>query len=618
MYHLTVQTGSARGAAWDIGEGIFLLGRSRDCAIQIPADTAVSRVHCELRVDGAEVALRHLSKRSVTLLNGKVVEDARLQAGDTLTVGFTTLILARNATNGVGDEIAPLAMATHTIHEANSVFLGEAGRDLTARVDTVRDLADLFHLANTFNEAETPAQLLESLSGAVRNRFAPSQAWFARIESPTQAVTPAPLPGFEGESPDALVREALCQAVSAGNGALIPGYSRDVSGQVPPTLLVAPLQSGGQVLGALLIQSTPGNAVYLESDLQFFVALCRTAAPCLNSVERLLGLRREVSRLRTAAPEITELLGNSEVLIQVRAQLLQVAQSQLNVLLLGESGTGKELAARMTHCHADFCDGPFVVVNCAAIPAEMLESELFGYKAGAFTGATGMRQGLIARANGGTLFLDEVGDLSPENQARLLRVLESGTYRPLGSDEELFSAFRVVSATNKDIPGLVASGHFRADLYHRLNGVELRLPPLREHAEDIPELAEHFFRRAMRHAKRPLKGILPEAIPYLQAAEWPGNVRELRNAIDRGTVLARGDFITAQDLSLSGARAAGAPAEEVITLIDAEKQHIATVFAQCQGDANETARRLGLSRSTFYHKLKKYGISAASARGPQE
>ena len=610
MYHLTVQNGAAKGATWKIEEGVILLGRSQECTIRIPNDTAVSRVHCELHVDGASVAVTQISDRSVTLLNGKVVQRADMKAGDTLTLGLTTLLLGRSADGDAAMAAPRMALVTRTVSEADAVFLGgrKSERALSARVESLRDLAELFRLSNEFNQAETPVCLLELLGAAVRERFEPAWACLARAVGLERNLEILPLPGFPDGPGGEAVHGALRRASESGEGALIPRAAASGAKGGACTILVGPLNAGGQTIGALAVENAPGNAVYDENALQFFVALCRAIAPCMNSVARIVELKQEVARLRSAIPDVVELLGNSPAMERARFLLKQAAQSQLNILILGESGTGKELAARMTHDYAAFRDGPYVVVNCAAIPAEMLESELFGYTAGAFTGASDSRQGLIARADGGTLFLDEVGDLSLPNQARVLRVLETGAYRQLGSDAERRSSFRTVSATNKDIPAMVASGEFRNDLFHRLNGFEIVLPPLRDHPEDIPALAEHFYRREMLHAKRPLKGIHPGALARLSGESWPGNARQLRNVIERGIVVAQGEYIAEDDLALAAPAQARAGAEGELTLLEAEKRHLAIVIRQCNGDAGEAARKLGLSRSTFYHKVKKFGI----------
>jgi len=559
--------------------------------------------------------LKHLSKRSVTLVNGKVVQEAHLQPGDTVTVGLTTLLLARNAARNESEDTPPNLLVTRTIGEADAIYLGGGARNaLAARVDSLRDLAELFRLSTAFNQAESPDQLLDILSESLRERFLPALAWIARPDN----GDPIPLPGYAGDKPDPLVREAMRQTIANGQGALVPRTTNAATSEITPApemLLLSPLNTGGRVLGALALEGRPGNPIYCEDDLQFFVALARAAAPCLSAVEQIVGLRQEITRLRARTDPLPELLGESPVMEHIRTQLRLSAQSRLSILILGESGTGKELAARMAHTYAPFSDGPYVVVNCAAIPAEMLESELFGYKAGAYTGAAGARQGLIARADGGTLFLDEVGDLSTDNQARVLRVLETGMYRPLGSDEEVRSSFRVVSATNKDIPAMVDSGMFRADLYHRLNGFEITLPPLRDHAADIPLLAEHFFRRALDHARCPLKGISDDAMSHMATEAWPGNVRQLRNVIERGVAVAQGDYVTLEDLARSGAgHAKPSHSDSTLTLVEAERRHIEAVFQHCNGEANEAARLLGVSRSTFYHKLKRHGIAARESR----
>src|SRR5580765_975319 len=247
-----------------------------------------------------------------------------------------------------------------------------------------------------------------------------------------------------------------------------------------------------------------------------------------NALERR-AMAREVEGLRAMADERHEMVGRSAPMAALHAQIAKVAPTRTRVLITGESGTGKELIARALHRASALADKPFIKVNCAAIPPELIESELFGHERGAFTGATGRKRGLFELADGGTIFLDEIGDMIASAQAKVLRVLQSGEFTRVGGEQTLKVDVRVVAATNRDLQAAVASGGFREDLYFRLNVVPLRAPPLRDRGDDIPLLSATFTEAACRENGMKVKVISPEAVAMLAAYQWPGNVRELRN-----------------------------------------------------------------------------------------
>jgi DNA-binding NtrC family response regulator len=318
-------------------------------------------------------------------------------------------------------------------------------------------------------------------------------------------------------------------------------------------------------------------------------------------------LREENRRLRDEVGRryaFTSLLGQSRAMQPVFEQISAVAGSAATVLLVGESGTGKELAARAIHWNGPRRAGPFVAVNCAAIPDALLESELFGHERGAFTGAERRRRGLFAEAGGGTLFLDEIADMSLALQAKLLRALQDKIVRPVGSNEEVRLDVRVVSATNRDLPGRVREGAFREDLYYRLAVIPIRLPSLRERAEDIPLLAEHFLERAAGTLGKRRLGFSADAVAWLVKQRWPGNVRQLENVVERAATLAKGPSITPADLSTDFVDPVGAGAGLRATLEDVEQRYIERVLDETKGDKNAAARILGVSVRTLQRMFK--------------
>ncbi|MPW22919.1 response regulator [Paraburkholderia sp. CNPSo 3157] len=311
------------------------------------------------------------------------------------------------------------------------------------------------------------------------------------------------------------------------------------------------------------------------------------------------------------------LLGVSEAMRTVQKQLGRAAMTDATVLITGETGTGKEVAARVLHETSRRRDGPFVAVNCAAIPHDLLESELFGHGKGAFTGAATERTGRIAAADGGTLFLDEIGDMPPAMQAKLLRVLQEKSVTPLGTSRTVPVDVRVVAATHRDLDAMVSASEFRQDLLYRLNVIPLHLPPLRERIADILPLAEHFLAAATKPAHRVMH-LSAEAQRRLVGHPWPGNVRELKNAIERVCSLAPGPAITGDDLSFL--RGPSVPAEHALPadladlpLAEAveriERAMIVRALALANGNRADAARRLGISRQSLYTKMAGLGLN---------
>jgi DNA-binding NtrC family response regulator len=325
-------------------------------------------------------------------------------------------------------------------------------------------------------------------------------------------------------------------------------------------------------------------------------------------------LRGEVHSLRERLGEelaVTELVGNSAPMQRVKEIIAKVAASDSPVLIEGESGTGKELVAAAIHRLSPRAKGPFVPVNCSAIPEALLESEFFGHVRGAFSGAVADTLGLFRGANEGTIFLDEIAELSPGLQVKLLRVLQEMQVRPVGSTKAYTVDVRVIAATNRDLDRAIAEGKFRQDLYYRLNVVRVSLPPLRARRDDVPALVSHFLRRFNRRFRRELRGITPDALAALQGYDFPGNVRELENLMERAYAMGAREQITLADLpSLASGHAAPTAASggAIPQLAEVEKELILRALSYYKDDKEEAAKALGISRRTIYRRLKEYGM----------
>jgi two-component system nitrogen regulation response regulator NtrX len=325
-------------------------------------------------------------------------------------------------------------------------------------------------------------------------------------------------------------------------------------------------------------------------------------------------LERENAALRERLAPRSEIIGDSPVIRALREQIATAAPSNGRVLIYGENGSGKELVARAIHARSARRDHPFVEVNCAAIPEELIESELFGHEKGAFTGALTRRRGRFELADHGTLFLDEIGDMSLKTQAKVLRALEEQSFERVGGRETIKVDVRVIAASNRRLEVLIAEGRFREDLFYRLNVIPIEVPPLRERREDIPLLAEHFIRVFCAENGKRTKTLSGEALAYFLAYDWPGNVRELRNVVERLVIMSPRDVIAVEDLPLPLRPREAAPAEPRDRSLREARDNFERAYILAELRANDwnmtrTAERLGIERSHLYRKLKAYNIT---------
>jgi two-component system response regulator HydG len=431
-------------------------------------------------------------------------------------------------------------------------------------------------------------------------------------------------------------------AVGAGRGADAITRLRSAEFDVVLTDLKMPDVDGMEVL-RVARESRPDVPVILVTafgTIETAIQAIRQGAYdyvtkpfALEEISLLVGRALEDRRLRAENVSLRRelegryrfesLLGKSPAMQAVFALIRQAAPGEVNVLITGESGTGKELVARALHHNSPRAARPFVPVNCAAMPAGLLESELFGHVRGAFTGAVSNRKGLIREAEGGTLFLDEIGDMAPELQAKLLRAIEDRAVRPVGRDDAVPVDLRLVAATNKDLPARIQEGSFREDLYYRLAVIPIHLPPLRERREDVPLLAEHFLRRAAADSGKAIQGFTPEAMAALLRHPWPGNVRELENVVERAVTLTAAEQVSPEALLLEtapvpapGALLAQAARRPTIEGLTAE--YVTLVLREVGGDKAKAAEILGISKRTLYRWGKQLGgsDSVSSAETP--
>lgn len=604
MYWITARLGAIRGSSWPIQERSLVFGRGRGCDVTI-ADPLISRQHCTVYLDRGEVRLRDLGSSNLTLVNGEPVREATLRPGDEVAVGGTVFVVSLAST-----EPEP---QTSGKGDGDTMGLSRADGPHTPRfatpppvqgLSTIEDYVDLFRLCRNVSNVASIAGLLDVVQRELEPRIATRSLCFARARKDAEFTVyhregDAALPADLAPSLDLIRRSFEGQQM----------LQQRLEGPVSAYVAVAfPMTAGQEKVGVFAMCALARVVNSDDNTIHFLGAAAYQLAPFFHMIEQVESLRIENERLRAGATETGALVGESPAMRKAHAQLREAARSGMSVLIMGETGTGKELAARLLHEASDRASKPFVAVNCAAIPPDLMESEFFGYEKGAFTGAMGRKIGRMEEAQGGTLFLDEIGDLSLENQARILRAIENGTFYRVGGNREISVDVRVIAATNKDIPAAVQEGRFRADLYHRINGFVIELPPLRERPEDIPILAQHFIRLTQAGRAEPERTIHPDALLALSAWHWPGNVREFRNCIERACYLTTDGSIQVRDLRLPKAILANLVSEEERSLAEVERKHIIEVLEKAGGNITQAAKLLGVSRPTVYRKMAEYDI----------
>lgn len=420
------------------------------------------------------------------------------------------------------------------------------------------------------------------------------------------------LVGEEGQASGSVVRAVL----QSGEPELLYEASADdrygstesVVLQQIQSIACVPLRLKNRQIGAIYLDSRTRRGLFTRESLPFLKAFADQAAVAIENAELVQALREENRRLRTEVQRVhgfEGIIGQSARMRDVFETVSRVLDTDATVLLGGESGTGKELIARAIHYSGHRKENPFVAIFCGSLPDDLLESELFGHKKGAFTGAVADKKGLFELADNGTVFLDEVGDLSPKLQTALLRVLQEGEIKRVGDTQTRKVDVRIISATNKDLNEEIADRTFREDLYYRLNTISIDLPALRHRRDDIPLLAAHFLDRYATGSRSHLKGFAPEALDALRNHRWPGNVRELENTVERAAVLARGDLISVADLRLPSQD------DELVfdpdmTMKEVERRHVLSALEHNDNNVSQTANQLGVSRRWLHYRLKEW------------
>ena len=634
---LTVETGECLPGTLDLFPGQpVTLGRSRDNTVVV-RDELASRLHAKVYFEEGRWHLRDFGLNGTKVDGDRVSGAVELDDGDEIRIGEVTLRFVTRLKPGT--QVHPPVEVPHTppggktgrgstveslhnitkVHEVPAERLGTATQPapdpaLTARQLRVDDLTALCKFMTAAVETQTPHDLISLALRSILHQTTAKLTGYLSLDpdDPTPKVVMPEAAAVDIPLSRKLTQRAYSSGQTVWLAPHLPERPPTDSLQSFADAICIPLKSAGEAFAALHVYRTGRG--FTERDVRFIEAVAGFLAHGLEIHRNRRTLEAENSRLRTHAPAADDIIGESSAVIHLRQQIFRAAPQPFTVLVQGESGAGKELVALALHRNSKRAAGPLVVVNCAAIAPTLLEAELFGYRKGAFSGADRDHPGLFQQADEGTLFLDEVGELSAECQAKLLRVIEGKAFRPVGATQDVKVDVRIVAATHRDLDKEVKAGRFRQDLAFRMKVITIRVPPLREHPEDIPELASFFLVKVSAECRRNFK-LTAAAMRKLQSYSWPGNVRQLRAVLESAAVMSEADTLDVDAFPLGTVTEGGgsgvnlmADVPPSLDMDQIETWAIRRALKQTGGNVSHAAKLLGMSRDTLHTKIKKKGI----------
>ncbi len=613
MYaYLTILTGKRSGTNFTLDPSReTLIGRGTDCHISL-LDPLCSRVHAILHCeDGERWIVRDQDSRNGTTVNGQKIHDAALDDGHKVRLGsheFEFRLSADPAT-AQGDD----ASMMQTIVQDMPIAVRQSNEEVLAALpnpEQVQELVLLYQLAIRLLGCDDPDEVIRVSLELLKIRTQAAVVGFLWVDDEDQLKPKLVIP--QGAANRVTLNKNLTELVlSQGHAVWVAnqaagGEAKQVAhfaDAVCAPLVRKSRDGERQTVGAIHVYLEDGR--FRQSDFDFIIAVANLVVIALVRARAHISLASDFKRLVSASPGYDEMIGESKPMRHLKSKIEKVSRAPGCVLIRGESGTGKELVARAIHRGSHRADRPMISVNCAAIPADLMESQLFGHKSGSFTGADRDHIGFFQQADLGTLFLDEVGELPLEGQAKLLRILEGHPFLPVGAMQEVSVDVRVIAATNQDLAVFVREKKFREDLYYRLSVFELHLPPLRDRDDDLALLIDFFVDHYRRERGRPQLALSEAARAKLLSYRWPGNVRQLRNVLDSAVVLAEEDEILPRDLGL---RDTGGDSLDTLQIDVWEKKLILEALRRSDGNVPDAAKLLAIGRATLYRKIETYGV----------
>jgi Nif-specific regulatory protein len=576
-----------------------------------------------------------MGSRNGTCVNGVPVEEQQLEHCDQLSVGSSLLMFLETEiatlgsnqvsfedTTNVADFAVRLRQKRKIPRRPEEIFA-----DLPGTPELTRYLQSLLKIATGIGGIRDRESLQWQLLGFLFDVVSAERGAVLYFDKTGEVESIAAWDRVRGPEHAVPVSEALVRRVYAEKAGLVAGDAAGAQNSKERaaeelrarSVLCAPMMILGEVLGVIYLETEAPEGLFDEVHLQVMTAVGSIAALALENLRHWERLKEENQALRAEVNLEYNMVGVSARMKEVFEFVRRVAATDATVLIQGESGTGKELVARAIHRNSKRAESLFVAINCAAIAGNLLESELFGYEKGAFTGAAAQKKGRIEMAEGGTLFLDEVSELAPELQAKLLRVLQEREFERVGGTRAIPLDTRLIAATNKKLSEAIETGEFRKDLYYRLNVVTVTMPALRDRTEDIPQLAEHFLSKASRKCKTRTKSLSEEAKACLIKYDWPGNVRELENAIERAVVLGSGNLVLPEDLPETVLEAGPPSPDEPATyhrsVKEMKRQTIVQALQQAHGSYLEAAKTLGIHPNSLLRLMRNLNVKASMKAG---
>ncbi len=608
---------------YEISKKVIRIGRRPSNDVPL-TDPFVSRDHAEIvSLEDGSYELRDLGGENPVKVNGRIISQHRLRDGDKLTLGQSLLIFkteASCASTGV-EMLAAEEMSQETVEIASL----DAKKTMPFSMDRVdkknaealqkdhQRLMLLYDFSKSVNSLlEDQDEMLDEIMTAALKTLKAERGFIALVDEQSGELSCELVrteTGSELTEKLEVSRTIVHKVLNEGVSILTVNAQEDTQFDKAKSIreynirsaICSPLLFHDEIMGVIYLDNRASTGSFSQDDQMFLIAICHQAGVALGNARLHRRVLQENVWLENTLKPKFQILGESKKMKRVFDTIKKVAPTHITVLVQGETGTGKELVAKAIHTLSPRRELAFVPVNCAAIPKELIESELFGHEKGAFTGATSAREGKFQTAHGGTIFLDEIGDMSLDLQAKVLRILEDRELQRVGGNKSIPVDVRIIAATNKDLAKAVEEGTFREDLYYRLNVVVVNLPPLKERRKDILPLAEYFI------AGR-VKKISSKAKRLLESYDWPGNVRELRNCVDRAVVLGDGKTIQPEDLPHALRKEGQVISAPLETLDRMEEDHIVRALRFTNGNKSDAARMLGITRQTLDNKIKKYAI----------
>jgi Nif-specific regulatory protein len=623
MAYLIHQLKDFEVKSYEISKKTMRIGRKPSNDVSL-SDPFVSREHAEIvALEDGSYELRDLGGENPVKVNGRIISQHKLRDGDTLTLGQSLLIFKTDAPCAsasvemlAAEDMSQKAVEIASLDAKKTMPFALDGVDTKDVVSLQRDhqrLMLLYEFGKAVNShLEDQDEMLDEIMNAALKTLKAERGFIALVDETSGELSCELVrseTGIDLTEKLEVSRTIVHKVLNEGVSILTVNAQEDTQFDNAKSIreynirsaICAPLLFREEIMGVIYLDNRASTGSFSQDDQMFLIALCHQAGIALGNARLHRRVLQENVWLENTLKPKFQILGESEKMKRVFETIKKVAPTDITVLVQGETGTGKELVAKAIHTLSPRREHPFVPVNCAAIPKELIESELFGHEKGAFTGATNAREGKFQVAHGGTIFLDEIGDMSLDLQAKVLRILEDRELQRVGGSKSISVDVRIIAATNKDLTKAVEDGAFREDLYYRLNVVPLKLPPLKERKKDIIPLAEYFI------AGR-VKKISSRAKKLMESYDWPGNVRELRNCVDRAVVLGDGKTIQPEDLPYTfrkGDQVIPAPLE---TLDHMEEDHIIRVLRYTSWNKSDAARILGITRQTLDNKIKRYKI----------